>query len=54
MNINEIPLYYADLSQDELKLLLYVNQIKFNDSKTQESREYYQKKIDYIKSLIKG
>ena len=52
MDNNDIPIYYTDLPQEELRLLLYYNQIKYSKATSPESREYYQKKIDYISSLI--
>ena len=53
MNNTEIPKNYIDLPQDELKLLLYYNQIKLQSAESENSRNYYQQKINYISSLIK-
>ena len=52
MDVNEAPVYYNDLSQDELQLLIYYNQIMINKAVSPESQEYYSKKINYISSLI--
>lgn len=52
MDNNKIPIYYTDLSQDELKLLLCMNTIKLQNADSNELQEYYQQKIRYISSLI--
>jgi len=52
MDLDSIPVYYTDLPQDELKLLLYYNQIQLSNSKTEELKHYYLQKIKYISSLI--
>ena len=51
-NSLNIPERYTDLEQDELKLLLYFNAIQLQSSNDIYSQEYYQKKIDYITSLL--
>ena len=53
MENNEAPMYYSDLSQDELQFLLYYNQIMMSNSHSPELQEYYRQKINYISSLIK-
>ena len=53
MDLENIPYYYTELPQDELKLLLAYNTYQLERTDNPEERSYYQTKIDYILALIK-
>lgn len=52
MEYNSIPDRYEDLTQDELKLLLFFNLVKLQSISNPNQQEYYKAKINYILSLI--
>ena len=50
--INNIPNTYDELEKDELLLLLYYLKICMNNTDDVLQLNIYQKKIDYINSLL--
>ena len=51
-NLDSVPYYYSELSNDELYLLLYYNYLALEFAQNNSVQDYYQKKIEYISGLI--
>ena len=45
--------YYEDLSQEELRFILFFLECVYNGIDNPEKKQFYRKKISYVNTLIK-